>query len=151
MINIIPYENQHASIFKSLNMEWLAQYNLLEEYDVLYLSNPREMIIDKGGEIYLAQSGIEIVGTAAITNEGGGVFELVKMFVSPQFRGMGISKMLLEKCIERAKALGAQKMRLYSNSQLTAAIALYEKSGFHHLPPDNTHYVTADIKMERDL
>lgn len=148
MINIIPYEDQYASIFKSLNMVWLEQYHLLEEHDLLYLDNPRKMIIDKGGEIYLAQSDNEIVGTAAIANEGEGLFELVKMFVSEPFRGQGISKMLLEQCIERAKALGAKKMLLYSNSQLTTAIALYEKFGFRHLPPDSTPYVTADIKME---
>jgi putative acetyltransferase len=151
MTEIIPYTSEHAAVFKTLNLEWLDKYGLTESHDLLYLDNPQTMILDKGGEIYLAEDGNEIVGTAAIANEGDGVFELIKMSVTAAWQGRGISKMLIERCIERAKAIGAKKLMLFSSSKLTTAVALYEKYGFKHLPPDDAPYQTADIKMEKIL
>jgi ribosomal protein S18 acetylase RimI-like enzyme len=59
--------------------------------------------------------------------------ELIKMFVLTEYRGRGISKLLLDKCIVEAKQRGAKKIILYSNSQLQTAIKLYEKYGFEHV------------------
>jgi len=152
MISIIPYQPEHAAIFKELNMEWLVKYNLLEPPDLLALDNPQEHIVDPGGALFLAQADTgEIVGSAGLIHEGNGVFELAKMAVAAAYRGKGISKLLIEKCIEKAKNLGAKKLYLVSNSQLTTAVALYEKYGFKHVPLVDLHYVTADVKMELDL
>jgi putative acetyltransferase len=148
MIEIIEYEDAYAAAFKALNLEWLDRYALTEAQDLLYLNNPREQILDKGGAIYLAKAADEIVGTAALIDEGHGMYELAKMSVMAAFQGRGISKLLLEKCIDKAKTLQAKKIILFSNSQLKAALALYQKYGFVHLPPGDTPYETADIKME---
>jgi GNAT superfamily N-acetyltransferase len=80
-----------------------------------------------------------------------GVYELVKMAVSPLHRGKGISKILMEYCLDKARELKAQKIILFSNSQLKTAIALYEKYGFRHVPVDDSPFVTADVKMELSL
>jgi putative acetyltransferase len=73
---------------------------------------------------------------------------LVKMAVDPKFQGRGISKMLMEKCLERAKVLGAKRIYLESSSLLKTALSLYEKYGFRHVPVTNSHYDTADVMME---
>jgi ribosomal protein S18 acetylase RimI-like enzyme len=70
------------------------------------------------------------------------------MAVAPAFRGKGISKMLIEKCLNKARELNAQKIFLYSNSQLIPAITLYKKYGFVHVDASNSPLLTADIKME---
>ncbi|MBC7866932.1 MAG: GNAT family N-acetyltransferase, partial [Gloeobacteraceae cyanobacterium ES-bin-316] len=75
-------------------------------------------------------------------------YELVKMGVIDSYQGKGISKMLIETCLQQAESLGAKRIYLQSNSQLKAAIALYEKYGFQHIPVRDTHYVTADVMME---
>lgn len=151
MIEIIPYSEEYAGMFKVLNLEWLDKYNLTESHDLLILNDPRGTIIDHGGVIYLAMSGEEIVGSAALINEGHGIYELAKMAVAPAYQGKGISKLLIEKCIEAAKEMKAKKIILFSNSQLQTAISLYKKYGFKHVDVTDAPFLTADIKMELSL
>ena len=71
-----------------------------------------------------------------------------KMSVAPAFRGRGISKLLIEQCLQKAREIKVGKLILYSNSQLQTAIRLYTKYGFQHVPVIGTPFVTADVKME---
>lgn len=148
MIEIIDYSPEYAIDFKELNLEWLEKYHLTESHDLEVINDPQGTIIDNGGFIYLAKAGDKIIGTAGIGNEGNGNFELVKMSVDPAFRGQGISRALMDKCLNKAKGLKAVKIFLYSNSQLTTAIALYKKYGFVHVDATNSPLLTADVKME---
>ena len=149
-ILIIDFEMKYAGDFKKLNLEWLEKYDLTEEADLQMINHPGE-IINNGGYIYLAKSGEEIIGYAALIKEAGGRYELAKMAVAPAFRGKGISKLLIETCLTTAVSCGAKSIYLSSNSQLTTAIALYEKYGFKHIPVKDSHYHTADIMMEINL
>jgi N-acetylglutamate synthase-like GNAT family acetyltransferase len=151
MIEIIDYADEYANDFKQLNLEWLNKYDLTETHDLEIINDPKEMILNNGGYIYLAKSDDKIVGTAAIVKEGEGVYELVKMAVTAAFQGKGISRMLIQKCLNKAKELEAKKVFLYSNSQLTTAISLYKKYGFEHIDASDSPFETADIKMELSL
>ena len=148
MVEIINYSDEYADDFKQLNLGWLNKYNLAESHDLQIINDPKGTILDRGGYIYLAKERDNIVGTAGIANDGNNVFELVKMSVAPAFHGRGIGKTLLEKCLDKARELKAKKIFLYSNSQLTTAIALYKKYGFAHVDASNSPLVTADVKME---
>ena len=148
MIEIINYTEQYAPDFRQLNLEWLNRYDLAESHDLEIINDPQKTILDRGGVIYLAKSGPKIIGTAGLLTAEEGTFELVKMAVSPAFRGQGVAKMLLEKCLEAARQLKAKKIFLYSNSQLIPAITLYQKYGFTHIDASGSPYSTADVKME---
>ena len=150
-ITIIPYQPKYQAEFKRLNLEWLDKYDLTESHDLEILDDPEGTVIGKGGYIFLAMDDKKVVGTAGISKATEEIYELVKMAVDPQYRGMGISKILLDHCIEKANLLKAKKILLYSNSNLRAAIGLYEKYGFRHLPAIDSPFKTADIKMELDL
>lgn len=150
-IELIPYEDRYKEDFRKLNLEWLNKYNLTEEYDLVVLDDPRGKVLDSGGVIYLAKLGNEIVGSAGLMKEEEGVFELVKMAVTEQWQGRGISKLLLDKCLEAARQLKLKKITLYSNSQLQRAIKMYEKYGFRHVPLVNSPLATADVRMELTL
>jgi putative acetyltransferase len=147
-LEIIPYEDRYHHEFKSMNEEWLDLYNLKEEADMLVLNNPRTTILDKGGLIFLAKRDDQIVGSAALMKEHHNVFELAKMAVAKNCRQMGIGKVLISACIEQARSMGADKIVLFSNHQLVAALSLYEKTGFTYIPLKDSPFVTADIKME---
>jgi N-acetylglutamate synthase-like GNAT family acetyltransferase len=151
MVEIIDYSGEHADDFRDLNLEWLDKYNLTESHDLEVINHPKEAILDKGGYIFLAKEGNRIIGTAGIAHEGDSVYELVKMTVTPEFRGKGISKMLIERCLDKAREVKAKKIFLYSNSQLQTAIALYKKYGFVHVDASNSPLLTADVKMEMTL
>ena len=151
MIEIIDYSDDYANDFKQLNLEWLNKYNLAESHDLEIINDPQRTILDPGGYIFLAKAGDKIVGTAGLANEGNSVFELVKMAVTPAFQGRGISKTLIEKCLNKAREIKAKKIFLYSNSQLITAIGLYKKYGFVHVDASNSPLLTADVKMELSL
>ncbi|MEO5979398.1 MAG: GNAT family N-acetyltransferase [Chryseolinea sp.] len=147
-VSIVPYNDSHHSEFRALNLEWLDKYGLREPPDVLVLENPRSQVIDKGGFIWVALIDGKVVGTSALQKEHDGVYELAKMCVSGDWQGKGISKLLIEVCLEKAKQINASKVELFSNSQLKAALKLYEQYGFRYVDVKDSPFVTADIKME---
>ncbi len=148
MIEIINYEKRFHGDFKKRNLEWLEEYNLLEQHDLQILNDPQGEVINKGGYIFLAMENEDVVGTAGLSRENSNEYELIKMSVDHSFRGKGVGKLLLIHCIEKAKQLGAKKIFLFSNSRLQTALNLYEQFGFTHIATGNAPYLTADIRME---
>ena len=151
MISIIPYEKKYQPDFKRLNLEWLDKYGLTESHDLEVLNDPEGTVINRGGCIFLAMDAGKVIGTAGLWKENEKEYELVKMFVDTAYRGRGISKILLDKCLEEAGKRKASKIFLYSNSQLTTALELYKKYGFRHVEVINAPFLTADVKMELSL
>jgi putative acetyltransferase len=151
MVEIIEYENRYQQDFYRLNVAWLDKYHLKESRDLEVLDDPKGTIIDKGGFIWLAKEGGAIIGSAALMKEDDRTFELAKMAVDDEYKGRGISKLLIETCINKAKAIGAVKLELFSNHQLTTALGLYEKYGFRHVSVTGSPFETADVKMEMEL
>lgn len=161
MVSIIEYEDRYIADFRQLNLEWLEKYHLVEPPDLEILDDPRAAVLDRGGAIFLALLDNEIVGTAALIVHGSGsenemqeqgdCYELAKMSVAPLHRGKGIGKLLIGRCLGKAREIGVQKLVLYSNSQLQSAIKLYEQFGFQHVPVIGSPFVTADIKMELQI
>ena len=151
MIEIIPYESKYQPEFKRMNLEWLDRYGLTESHDLEILDHPEENVIARDGKIFLAKEEENIIASAGIARAEGDVFELVKMYVDPAYRGRGISKTLLDLCIAESKTAGAKKIILFSNSQLKTALTLYKKYGFQHVEVTGTPLLTADVKMELSL
>ena len=108
--SIISFETKYAADFIRINLEWLDKYELTEPADIFMLQNYQSEILDTGGAIFLVKAGDAIVGSAALINEGNGLFELAKMAVTVQFQGRGISKLLMENCLKKAVELGATKV-----------------------------------------
>ena len=148
MVEIIEYKEEHHADFRKLNLEWLEKYNLVESHDLMVLNDPVGTILNKGGFIWLAKEGNEIIGSAALMKEDEHVYELAKMSVTKKWQGKGISKLLLETCLNKAKELGAVKLSLFSNHQLHTALKLYEKYGFRNIELKDCPFETADVKME---
>lgn len=148
MVELIDYADKYAPEFKRINLEWLDRYHLTEEPDLRILDDPRGTILNSGGVIYLARAKGIIVGSAALINEHDGVYELAKMTVIPHWQGKGISNLLIEKCLNKARELKAKKIILFSNHQLQAALGLYEKYGFKHVEVTDSPFQTADVRME---
>ena len=147
-VNIIPYRSEHHEVFKQLNLEWLDHYNLTESHDLMVLDDPQGTILNRGGFIWMAEANGEIVGSAALMKEHEGVYELAKFAVTATWRGKGISRLLIEKCLEKAREIGVKKLTLFSNHQLQTAIGLYEKYGFRHVAMHDSPFETADVRME---
>lgn len=147
-VEIIPYRDEYRPDFRRLNLAWLDKYGLTETHDLQMLEDPGASVIAKGGRIFLALDGGAVVGTAALLKGEGEDYELAKMAVEPGHQGRGIGRRLLERCLEEAATLKAGKIFLFSNTRLVAALKLYGKFGFRHIPVTGAPFVTADVKME---
>ncbi len=147
-MKIIAFDNQYEEDFRRLNLEWLYAYHLAEDHDLEILANPRATIIDPGGCIFLAMEDDVVAGTAALMKASDGIYELAKMTVDKNFRGRGVSKLLMDRCLEAARQLQAKKILLFSNHQLITALHLYRQYGFVDIPVKNSPFATADVKME---
>lgn len=151
VIEIIDYNDKYQPDFKRMNLAYLDKYNLTETHDLQILDDPKGTVIRNNGFLWLAKAGEEIVGSVGIMNEGHGIFELIKMCVTENWRGRGISKLLMETCLGKVMELGGKKLILFSNHQLKTALKLYEKYGFKNVAVTDSPFVTADVKMELEF
>lgn len=147
-VEIIEYDDKHAKVFADLNYEWIAHFFKIEAIDRKYLDHPREMILDKGGFIHLAKYQDKIVGTICLVKMENNIYELAKMSVSPNLRGLKIGHKLMDACLEKAKDLKAHMILILSNRKLTNAIYLYKKYGFIDVGSEDDDYDRCDIRME---
>ena len=140
--------------FRVLNEEWITRYFSLEETDRQQLGDPEGQIIAPGGRIFMAWLDGRAVGCVALRPAQDGEFEVSKMAVSPELRGLGIGRQLLTYTLEQAWEMGARRLVLGSSTKLGSAVHLYEQLGFEHLPAErrpDSPYSRADVFMELDL
>jgi len=151
-IRFETFRPEHAPAFDALNRAWLVEHELIEEADEPQLTRPMAEIITPGGQIFVALDGAIVVGTCAVIPHAPGGVEIAKLAVAPAAQGLGLGRRLVELCLDFARARGAHRVMLVSNSRLTHAVRLYETMGFEHRPlPEVLPYTTVDVHMELDL
>lgn len=150
-VEIVRWDDKYHQSFIDLSVEWLEEYVSVEPADLEILKNPHEKVLDNGGEIFFALADGKAVGTVAMINAGGGVFELAKLAVSPEYKGRKIGKLLMQHAISFAEEKNAGRIILYTNHKLVPAIRLYEKMGFVHTELSNNKYIESDMKMQLEL
>jgi GNAT superfamily N-acetyltransferase len=157
-VRIVPYtpgRPDHADAFRLLNLAWIEEHFVVEVRDRHELDDPEGHILTAGGRIFMAEvdgpDGVEVVGTCALLREPDGTFELAKMAVGKTARGRGVGRALGEAAVGAARALGAPRVELLSNTVLEPAIALYRALGFAEVPLPRTDYARANIKMVLEL
>jgi len=148
-VDIAVLRPEHASRFAQLNREWLEEYNLMEPANEEQLADPQAHFVGRGGQIFVALHEGNVIGTCAVTPHGVEGWELAKLAMSAEFRGHGIARRLVERCLTHARERGAERMFLVSNSRLQAALRLYESLGFKYGPvPEVKEYEHEDVYME---
>jgi GNAT superfamily N-acetyltransferase len=151
-IDIVAYESAHHDAFRRLNEAWISRYFRIEPPDRRMLESPQEEILDKGGQIVGAvRGGGEVVGVCALLRVDATTFELVKMAVADQAQGLGVGTRLGEAAIANARAAGASRLILESNTILAPAMALYRKLGFIEVTGAHSEYARCNIHMEVPL
>lgn len=151
-ISIEEYSPALAEDFKRISYGWIGKFFGVEEEDRQILEGHRAEIIDKGGAILFARYKGQIAGTCALIRYNDDFYELAKMGVSEEFQGLKIGRKLAEAILDKARELGAKKVFLESSSQLTAALALYNKLGFQPDPDLNINpYSRCNVQLALSL
>lgn len=151
-IKIVNYRKEHQPRFKVINEKWITKSFELEEEDLITLEDPENHVLKNGGKIYMALCNDYPVGTCGYLYLTEGVYEMIKMAVDEDYRGMQIGQKMAEHSLKQLVDLGAKKIILFSNTKGSGtAIDLYRRLGFKEVPLGESEFKRADIKMELTL
>jgi ribosomal protein S18 acetylase RimI-like enzyme len=148
-VQIVEYTHEHRARFKEINEQWITRLYIMEEEDIKTVEDPEGYVLKGGGKIFIALYKGFPVGTCAYLNMGSDVYEMIKMAVDENYRGLRIGNRIGEESMQAIKDLGAKKIILFSNTEgSAAAIKLYHKLGFTEVPLGTSEFIRANIKME---
>lgn len=101
------------------------------------------------GRLLLARSADQAAGCIALRKLDTGICEMKRLYVRPDYRGLGLGRMLVERLIAEARAIGYQRMRLDTiASAMQDAIALYRRMGFQEIAPYSNIPIEGALWME---
>ena len=144
-----------ASLIKATLLEFGANHKGTV-YDDPRTDHLSEAFKQERSAYYVVELDGEIIG-------GGGIYpteglpedtcELVKMYLLPKARGLGIGRTLIEKNITVAKELGYKYIYLETMPELKKAMSLYEKFGWEYLkgPMGNSGHTGCSLWMLREV
>jgi ribosomal protein S18 acetylase RimI-like enzyme len=148
-VSIVDYQPSHRARFKEINVQWITRKYEMEAEDIRTVDDPQGYVIDGGGYIFIALKDNYPVGTCAYLRMEENVYEMIKMAVDEDYRGLGIGRSLAAESIRIMKDRGAKKIILFSNREGSArAIELYRKLGFRETQLGISEFQRADIRME---
>lgn len=148
-VHYVDYRDEYAKDFADINYAWLEEFFEVVSEDMKILENPVGEVIEPGGQIFFALVGGKPVGTVALQRKDKETFELVKMGVLRDFRGLNIGKGLLDIAIKHSQEMGKKRILLETNTGLASALRIYQNAGFRETTPDpHTRFSRVDLWME---
>ena len=94
-----------------------------------------EKLIQEEVPFFIIRDNGTPAGCGGVKLFGSDYAEIKRMYVRPQFRGLGFAKLMLDHLADYARSQGIATLRLETGIAQEAAIALYERSGFRRIPP----------------
>ena len=128
------------AVIRRANAEFAAQ--VPKSFFVAYMASALDLEgrLATGGDILVAERDGRVVGTITYfrdANDEGmgpgfppGVSGIRATAVDPASRGLGLGVALVEACVDRARADGTAAIALHTAAFMTAAMGLYERTGF---------------------
>lgn len=130
---------------------YFQEYGYNEEFEALVASIVAEFIqrFDPRRErCWIAEREGENVGSIFLVKKSDTVGKLRLFIVEPSARGLGIGKRLVEECIRFARQVGYLKIILWTQSDLYAARAIYDRAGFQLVAEEPHHSFGKDLVAE---
>jgi len=153
LVTIRGYRPGDKAAFERISRQWIENLFEVEPYDLEVFEDPHAALIAPGGLLLCAEVGGEVAGVCGLMKRDG-QYELCKLAVDEVFRGLQIGQKLVEGILLAACDKGIEHMYLYTNSRLTAAITIFEATGFQRVPiseADQQLCQRAEIRMEITL
>lgn len=107
--------------------------------------------VKPAGCLLLAKYRDELAGCVALRQLSDSICEMKRLYIRPEFRGLGIGRALAEAIVEQARAIGYTRMRLDTAPSMEAARALYKSLGFKKIGPYRYNPLEGAEFMELDL
>lgn len=103
------------------------------------------------GALLLALVDSHLAGCVALRWFDYNTCEMKRLYVRPDFRGLGLGRKLAISVIDEATKIGYAKMRLDTLPSMTEAIAMYKTLGVAEIIPYRFNPVKGAIYMEKNL
>jgi len=103
------------------------------------------------GFLLLARTNRESVGCVAVRSRDTVISEMTRLYVKPQYRGVGLGRRLVESGVRSAQKLGYSRMVLDTLPGIAEAQALYESLGFREIegyypnPLEGVRYLACEL------
>ena len=94
---------------------------------------------------WIAEADGQRVGSILCVRKSDTVAQLRLLYVDPAARGLGIGSKLVEECLRFARAAGYTEMTLWTNSVLSEARRVYQRTGFTLTGEEAHHSFGADL------
>jgi len=94
-----------------------------------------EKLLAEGVAFFLIREDGVPAGCGGVKLFGMEYAEIKRMYVRPQFRGLGLARRMLNYLADYAQRHGVHTLRLETGIHQQNAIRLYERMGFHQIPP----------------
>jgi len=119
-------------LIDALNMELLGRYP--EEGACHFQLDASEVADGRGAFLVAFRSG-QPVGCGAVRRIETDTGEVKRMYVTPQERGRGVGRAILNAIEAEARALRFSRLVLETGVRQTEAQALYQRAGFSQIDP----------------
>jgi putative acetyltransferase len=103
------------------------------------------------GRLLLARDGGRIAGCVALRPVTDDTCEMKRLYVRAESRASGVGRLLVERAISEARAIGYSRMVLDTLPTMAGAQRLYERLGFRdvqpyrHNPIEGTRFLGLDL------
>jgi putative membrane protein len=155
LIRIRPaYTDSDIQVTRELFVEYgqsLGFSLCFQNFDLEFATLPGKYAPPRG-RLLLAEVDGRAAGCIALRPLEEGVCEMKRLYVRPEFRGLGLGRQLAETVIAEAKEIGYFAMRLDTvEDKMQSAVALYRALGFHEIGPYTTNPVPGAKFMQLEL
>ncbi len=147
-MEIIKFKERYRKDFIDFNTDWIvSNFGFLEKEDLETFDNIDEIIENKGMVFFAVEGEVPLAACMAHPLEND-TWEICKLCSNKNHPHKGAGSAVFEACMEWAKAHGAKKLFLISNSKLKPALHIYEKFGFREVKLKDCSYIRGDIAFE---
>ena len=154
MLKILQaHTGENLKVIKMLFEEYANSLDFdlgFQDFDKELANFPGDYAPPKGC-LLLAKHEGKVASCVALRELSDGVCEMKRLYVKPQFRGLGIGRALAEAVIQEAQKIGYTRIRLDTAPSMHEARALYMSLRFKEISPYRYNPIEGAEFMELSL